>query len=316
MNFCNKNTIKNININYPDIYFTPEYGIACEYSDDAIWELCQYKDLIYVYLKKPIECEGKTYYDLITPYGYSGYYYEKKETYDEFIPIFRKEAKEKNYITEVLRQNPYLNINISGYNIITSKTIYGIEIDNFDNYFKNILNGSKRNKFRKASKNNLSFEIIKIENNILKKHFIELYNDNMDRVNASKYYYFNDGYFKSLENIKNNYLILIKNKDNDIIGSSIIFNSNNNIHYHLSCNDSSINCITDFLLITTLKNIGMNKLFILGGGLKDGDSLSKFKKKLSNKEFKYTIYKNILNKEIYDKLCQDTINDFFPSYRK
>ena len=138
----------------------------------------------------------------------------------------------------------------------------------------------------------------------------------MDRVNASKYYYFNDGYFKSLENIKNNYLILIKNKDNDIIGSSIIFNSNNNIHYHLSCNDSSINCITDFLLITTLKNIGMNKLFILGGGLKDGDSLSKFKKKLSNKEFKYTIYKNILNKEIYDKLCQDTINDFFPSYRK
>ena len=28
------------NINYPDIYFTLEYGKVCKYSDDAIWELC------------------------------------------------------------------------------------------------------------------------------------------------------------------------------------------------------------------------------------------------------------------------------------
>lgn len=151
MNFYNKNTIKNININYQDIYFTPEYGIACEYSDDAIWELCQYKDLIYVYLKKPIECEGKTYYDLITPYGYSGYYYENDETYKEFIPIFRKNAKEKNYITEVLRQNPYLNINIGGYDIITSKTIYYINLENLKvtNYLK-LTSKSNRRMIKKA----------------------------------------------------------------------------------------------------------------------------------------------------------------------
>lgn len=31
------------NINYPDIYFTPEYGKVCKYSDDAIWELCNIK---------------------------------------------------------------------------------------------------------------------------------------------------------------------------------------------------------------------------------------------------------------------------------
>jgi hypothetical protein len=36
----------------PDIYFTPEYGKACEYSDKAKWECCIYKDLIYVYLKR------------------------------------------------------------------------------------------------------------------------------------------------------------------------------------------------------------------------------------------------------------------------
>ena len=90
MIFYNLDTVKNINIDYPDIYFTPEYGKACEYSDNAIWELCKFKDLIYVYLKQPIEYNNKTYYDLITPYGYSGYYYENKETYNEFLPLFRK----------------------------------------------------------------------------------------------------------------------------------------------------------------------------------------------------------------------------------
>ena len=95
MHFYNKTTIKNVEITYPDIYFTPEYGIACEYSDDAIWELCKYKDLIYVYLKKEYIFENTTYYDLLTPYGYSGYYFEKQETYDEFIPMFRSQAKKK-----------------------------------------------------------------------------------------------------------------------------------------------------------------------------------------------------------------------------
>lgn len=316
MEFYNKLSIKNTYINYPDIYFTPEYGVGCEYSDNAIWELCQYKDLIYVYLKKPIEHEGITYYDLITPYGYSGYYYEKVETYNEFIPIFRKKAKERNYITEVLRQNPYLDISISDYEVLTSKIIYGIEINNFDNYFKNNLDGKKRNMFRKALKNNYSFELIKIKHNILDAKFIHLYYKNMERVNASQYYFFNNNYFNSQEKIDNSFLAVCRNMNNIIIGTTIIYKFKNHIHYHLSSNDNSSNCITDFLLINILKNIGINKLFILGGGIKDSDSLCSFKKKLSNKEFKYTIYKNVLNQVIYDKLSKNKDKNVFPSYRK
>ena len=315
LKFYNLSNIKNVQFNFPDIYFTPEYGKACEYSDNAEWELCSYKDLIYVYLKRPIEYESVTYYDLITPYGYSGYYYENKETYIEFIPIFRENAQKRNYITEVLRQNPYLNINITDYDIITSKTIYGIKIIDFNYYFKTILNGKKRNMFTKALKNNYSFELLKITKNTLKYNFVSLYFKNMKKVNASKYYYFNNNYFNSLEKINNSYLAICKDIDNNIIGTSIIYKYNNKIHYHLSCNDNSSNCITDFLLMNIIKQIGINKLFILGGGLKDGDGLSKFKKKLSNKEFKYTIYKNIINNDIYEKLSKKTESNFFPSYR-
>ena len=96
-----KNNIE-YNINFPDVYFSYEYGEACEFSDNAKWECCFYKDLMYVYLKKEVKYNGIIYYELITPYGYSGYYYKNEETYKDFIKLFRIEAKKKKYILIVI----------------------------------------------------------------------------------------------------------------------------------------------------------------------------------------------------------------------
>lgn len=319
MIFYNINNVP-ININYPDIYFTPEYGKACEYSDNAIWELCQYKDLIYVYLKKTYIFENITYYDLISPYGYSGYYFESKETFNEFIILFRIEAKKKNYLTEVIKQNPYLNIDISNYyNIISSKNIFSIEIDNFDHYYYKILNMKKRCTINKAIKLNFYHEIIELKEKYLEKYFLDIYISTMNKLNASEYYYFNKKYYEQIEKIKNSYLINIFNNEKKIIGSSIIFMFNNFIHYHLSCNDNSYNCITDYLLNSVIKNLGINKKVIIGGGLKHNDSLHDFKKKISTNNYNYIIYKNILNEDIYNKikeLHEDEDNNYFPIHRK
>jgi len=317
MIFYNLNNIPE-NINYPDIYFTSEYGKACQYSDDAIWELCQYKDLIYVYLKKPYIFENTTYYDLLTPYGYSGYYFEKKQTFDEFILLFRIEAKKRNYLTEVVRQNPYLNIDISKYyDIISSKKIFSVEIDNYEYYYTKILNSKKRNMINKTIKLNFSNEIIKLTENFIKKYFLTIYNNTMNKVNSSSYYYFNDNYYGEIENIKNSYLITVYNEQKHIIGSSILFIFNNFIHYHLSCNDNSESCITDYLLNSVIKELGINKKIIIGGGIKDNDSLYDFKKKISTNSYDYIIYKNILNKEIYDKIkILYKEDDYFPVHRK
>jgi len=317
MNIYNKvNVCKNIN--YPDIYFTPEYGEACEYSDNAIWELCQYKDLIYVYLKKEYIFDNNTYYDLLSPYGYSGYYFENQETFDEFIPLFREEAKKRNYLTEVVRQNPYLNINISKYyDIIHSKKIFSTKINNYEDYYRTVLNDKKKNMIKKAIKLNYNYKIVPLKKNMLKDDFLNLYNLTMDKVNSSPYYYFNDNYYEQIENIKHSFLINIYNNEQKVIGSSILFVYKKFIHYHLSCNDNSSNCITDYLSNSVIKELGINTEIIWGGGLKDNDSLFNFKKKLCTNNYDYTIYKNILNEEVYDKikiLYEEDI--YFPIHRK
>lgn len=318
MKFYTINSIKNIHVDYPDIYFTPKYGKACQYSDNAIWELCQYKDLIYVYLKRPIQYEGTTYYDLITPNGYSGYYYEKEETYKEFIPLFRKNAKDKNYITEVLRQNPYLNINIIDYDIITSKQLYAIKIDNLKeiNYLR-LTSKSNKRMINKAKKNNLEFKILEYNDHNL-NIFKDVYNLTMNNLNSTKYYYFNKEYYNNLSNC---FIACVYVKD-ILCASCIIFKYNNFLHYHIGgslLEYRNFGC-NNFLHYNIIKYGIENdfKLYVLGCGLKDSDSLSEFKKKLSNKEFKYTIYKNILNEKIYkqltEKLCKNKDTTYFPEY--
>ena len=49
--------------------------------------------------------------------------------------MFREEVKKRNYLTEVVRQNPYLNSNISKYyEVITSKKIFSVEISDYEFY--------------------------------------------------------------------------------------------------------------------------------------------------------------------------------------
>jgi serine/alanine adding enzyme len=323
MKFYNKITIKNIDITYPDIYFTPEYGLACEYSDNAIWELCQYKDLIYVYLKKEYIFENTTYYDLITPYGYSGYYFEKQSTYDEFIPMFRSQSKIRNYITEVVRQNPYLNIDISNYyEVITSRKTFGIDLNNytlFEDYLKKTHKDNRRG-YNLALKKKLLFKMEDYnDDNLLR--FLEIYNLTMINLNSKDYYYFNKEYYNSFFKFKENLLFANIYYNDKLIASCIIFKYQKLLHYHIGGSYLEYrNLRPNNLIHCSIIKYGIEndyELYHLGGGLNDNDSLYDFKNKIGDKKFEYTIYKNVLNKEIYDKIKQQyETDDYFPIHRK
>ena len=310
------------NIILPDIYFTCEYGKACEYSDNAIWELCQYKDLIYIYLKKKYIFEKKTYYDLITPYGYSGFYFEKQETYDEFIPLFRYESIKKNYITEVIGQCPYINIKITNYDRIISKNTMGIKISNYKNLdeYLNATHKDNRRGYNIGLKNKLSIKWEYFNEENLQKFKI-VYEHTMNNLNSVQYYYFNENYYKSLIDLKENIKFVNIYKDYILIASFIIFKYKNFLHYHLggSLHEYRYLRPNNFLHCNVIKyGIENNyNLYHLGGGLKDNDTLFDFKNKISNIKFNYTIYKNILNKEVYEciKNSLNENNENFPIHR-
>lgn len=322
MFFYNLSNISN-NINYRDIYFSHIYGKACEYSDKAIWELVQYKDLIYVYLKKPYIFENVIYYDLITPYGYSGYYFEKQDTLNEFIELFRKEAKKKNYLTEVVRQNHYLNINISKYyDIILNRTTFGIKLNDFSNFEEYIKNTHRDNKkgYNIAIKKKLLFKIEEYNKKNL-NNFIVIYDLTMKNLESTPYYYFNNEYYESFFEFKDNIFFANIYKESILIASCIIFKYKKILHYHLGGSLLEYrNLRSNNLIHCSIIKYGIEnnyELYHLGGGLKDDDSLYEFKNKIGNKKFNYVIYKNILNNEIYNKLKKNhEENIYFPIHLK
>ena len=310
------------NIKFKDIYFTPEYGKACEYSDNAIWECCIYKDLIYVYLKKSYRFGNDTYFDLITPYGYSGYYFEKETTFKEFIPLFREKAVKLNYLTEVVRQNPYINITITDYDIITSKTTVGVKLSDFntlDNYLQNTHKDHKRG-FNIALQNNLLFKMEKYNKETVTRFKI-IYDATMNNLSSSQYYYFNDAYYNILDKLLEHVFFANVYKDSQLIASCMIFKYEDWLHYHLGGSlleyrylrpNNFIHCkIIEYGILNKFK------LYHLGSGLTEKDTLYTFKNKISNIQFNYIIYKNVLNKDIYDLITKiSPENDgYFPIHR-
>ena len=215
--------------------------------------------------------------------------------------MFKNICVNKKYISEVIRQNPLLlenNNNLkNNYNIIKSKKLFGIKIDNSDNFFNNylycFLKSKKRNIYTKGLKLNYTLKYKKLEEDdiINNSEFRKMYNNTMKKVNSIDYYYFNDNYFKNLIYVNNTYITWVEDTDKNKIGFSILFIEDLFIHYHLSCNDQSNNCIIDFMILEIIKVFCKNKIFILGCGIIDGDNLYNFKKSFSNIEFIYNIYK-------------------------
>lgn len=321
LNFYSIENISNTEINYNDIYYTPEYGKACEYSDNASWEICQYKDLIYVYLKKKYLFNKIIYFDLITPYGYSGFYFTNNETFDEFIDLFRIEGKKRNYITEVVRQNHYLNINISKkYNIILTRKTFGVNLKNYDNFNQYLKDTNKDNRkaYRSSIKNNLIFKIEDFNKDNLSK-FLKIYNTTMNNLNSKDYYYFNEEYFNTLMQLNKSFFANVYH-NNILISSCIILKYKKIIHYHLGGSYLEYrNLRPNNLIHCSLIKYGIDNqyhIYHLGGGLKDNDSLYKFKEKIATDKFNYTIYKNVLNENIYEEISKKFNSDeYFPIHR-
>lgn len=258
--------------------------------------------------------ENKEFYDIESPYGFYGPISNTKD--QKFIQeanhIFDKWCIENNIIAEFTRFNPFLNnqnlrvtTNVS---IERQNLYYSFNYSNNYSDF-NIFNSKLMNQINNYKKYNLKILVSNCDDDYYK--FIKIYLNRMKILKASKFYEFDNKFFKNLLNLikKTGYLLLCKSKE-EIIGGTIILFDESNVYYFLSATNRNIKIsgISNSLIYHAIqKSIQMKKkIFYLGGGnskSKD-DSLFKFKKKMSNNQIDFFIGKKIFMNEIYDDICQ------------
>lgn len=272
-----------------------------------------------------------SYYDVTSCYGYGGPIASSLMIPTKIIQSFCFRLSEyflKNNIISVFsRLHPCLNNDFLISNIgkveQLGNTVYIDLTKSSDIQKKEYKKGTKSDLSKLKKDNYIIFEDTNFQ---YIDEFINIYNENMVRVNAKKDYFFNKEYYELFTNndeIKSKLYFVIK--DNIKIAASIFVFTNDIIQYHLSATK------TDFLknspvrlLIDYVREVGTSqgyKELHLGGGVGSAeDSLFSFKAGFSCERHVFKVWKYIVNQEIYDDLvlnkCNNNIaSNYFPAYR-
>jgi hypothetical protein len=167
------------------------------------------------------------------------------------------------------------------------------------------------------------------------QNFIEIYHDNMRRVDADESYFFEDDYFYQLlasPGFETELSLAICNETKEVMAGALFIKTNNIVQYHLS------GIREEFLYINPIKLIidemrkkataeGYTYLNLGGGRSNKQDSLFHFKLSFSKHLKPFKLWKYICNEQAYEdlvilqkqldkKISSVSNEEFFPAYRR
>lgn len=301
-----------------DIYFKEEYVKLYEDKDNRA--VCVVVDdgknmLLFPFLRRSFEVQGKIFYDFETAYGYGGpIYKDSKDTtfIHSALKVMNDFLTENAYVAGFIRFHPLLHNEVDfciGKVIHDRKTIAMNLTLSVNELWMNEIHTKNRNIIKKGDKSGLRF-IVDTKYEHLDE-FEMLYNSTMDKLNADDFYYFSDLYYKRIGSVLPNSFLGLVECGNKIISSAIFMYDGEYGHYHLSGSDITSLKLSpnNFMLYHAaleLKKRGV-KLFHLGGGTTSDemDPLYCFKSRFSKSTYDFYIGKLIFNESIYDTLCSE-----------
>ena len=278
--------------------------------------------------------ENTPYYDLTSVYGYSGpianLEFEKldKTFVRAFQDAFLEFLREENFISVFSRFNPFLNqpvlIRDVGGLYDNGKTV---AIDLTGTY-KEQTSAYRRAFWGSIKKLRKLGYYVKESSSLPDLHsFISIYYQNMDRIGACDYYYFNEPYFLSLLNGKEyNAKLLLVCLNGEPVSAGIFTASKGIAQAHLLATRTEYLSISPAKLLideAAISARGLKAKYLhLGGGLGfREDSLFHWKCGFSDITLPYVSWRFIVNQPVYDSLVRplgledpESI-DFFPLYR-
>ncbi|XLS30763.1 peptidoglycan bridge formation glycyltransferase FemA/FemB family protein [Flavobacteriaceae bacterium M23B6Z8] len=284
-----------------------------------------------------IEDEVMPYYDVSSPYGYSGPSFSP-DMPKHYLAAFWEKIdawyKTNSVVSEFIRFSLDENhAHYTGTLIPTLKNVKGKIRSEKEQW--NDLKPKARNNYRKALQEGLQIQIF--YENIPEKiveDFYDIYIKTMIRNNADKRYFYDLEYFKMIikQNTDNCAIALIYKEDKPISAELILISHQTLYSFLGGTHQEYFYCRpNDFLKLEMMKWAReKGKLFyVLGGGREDNDGLYKYKKSFfpHDEDVIYYTGRKIINPKIYKELVMkknvndiqvitDTIEQhYFPLYR-
>ncbi|WP_338358909.1 GNAT family N-acetyltransferase [Yeosuana marina] len=293
--------------------------------------------------KVPYQDQEKTYYDVISPYGYSGPLFNESMSRGYLILFWEAVDawySENHVVSEFVRFSLNHNFQFySGLLIPTLTNVNGRLVDEETQW--NGFKSKVRNNYRKSLEHNLTAKFIcdEITDQDIDIYY-SIYITTMQRIRAHDTYFYSLEYFKKIiELSKNNFVVVLIYKDDMAISAELILIAGDTLYSYLggTLADYFNYRPNDFLKIEVMKWARRHgyDYYLLGGGRSDGDSLYQYKKSFfpDDKDTIYYTGRKIVNEKMYQKLdtimnanviSEDSETDeqgiehthYFPAYRR
>lgn len=328
-----------------DVYYLPQYTRAFEVIGDGeaqllYFEGCGLRAANVVMLRDIALDErfaGKidlnTYFDFVTPYGYGGWIFDgeiNKKSINSLNENYMEYCIANGIVSEFVRFHPQMGseeVCASMYEIVTHAPVVILDLRDPETIWNN-LSGFKRNRIRKAIKNDVA--ILKGLDQSLLRQFREIYDETMSRNQARSYYFFNQGFYDSvLADLKDNALIFYAVKDETVLAMDIMIMAGKRMNYHLGGSRLEYRSLEPSSLLMYSAALwgyehGYESLMIGGGLGSEEDSLLRFKQGFNRRSnFVFKTGRKIFDKDRYQELCvlrkqngnHNANSTFFPCYR-
>lgn len=323
-----------------DIYFEKDYGRLYEEIENGKCEEFVFEHALgtirhlYIQREVPVQLEGQTFYDLVTPYGYggprivSGSKENKEELVAAFQEAFGKHCCDKGIVFESIRFHPILKNHLdfsSCYELNFKRNTIQTRLSGVEDPILTEYSASCRRDIRHSLKAGVEYRVIDHPDSL--EDFKQLYTSTLQRNDADAVYYFNDAYFQNCIDWLGDHLVIVEvSYQGHIIGMSLNFVCGDFIHVHLTGTLQEFHQLSPaYVLQYALALWGkeQGKELIHHGGGRTGepdDKLYLFKKKFGrNDEFAYFTGQKVWNLPVYEQLCRAVNAPLdaaqFPAYR-
>ena len=267
--------------------------------------------------------EEEQYFDLITPYGYGGFW-GKVSDWKELNSCYMRYCTENHYVCEFVRFELFSDyyahydgkVETRSHNVVRNLEI---SIDEMWMDFKSKV----RKNVKKANLYNL--EIIVENTNAHMEDFLRIYYSTMNRADAESEYYFSTEFYNTLNKMRDNLMYFYTVYKGKIISTELVVYGSENCYSYLGGTDREYfntrpNDFLKFEIIKWAKRKGLRN-FVLGGGYGADDGIFQYKQYLApHGVVDFYIGRKIFDKFSYDKLTDlrsgDQLDEtYFPLYR-
>lgn len=322
-----------------DIYFCDNYGKlyeGIEQGEAVSWKYEGPEGVVksqFIIREIPMKLNGKTWFDIITPYGYGGPVIEEiKTTKEALVAAYEKAfglyCSSRSITSEFVRFHPIVGNGLDFQSVYQSdlirKTI-GTNLKDYENPIQQEFSKSCRKKIRQALNKGVTWRVTEAPENL--DVFLPIYYSTMDRNNAQDYYYFDEAYFENCLKYFREHLILVEAIfEEKTIAAGLCFVSEQTVHIHLSGTLSEYLYLSPAYILRYAATVwgeehGYEIVFHGGGRTNESDDpLYTFKKQFGcHTLLDFYVGRKIWNLGVYQKLCvlsgKKGNTDFFPSYR-